>query len=183
MRINATHAHHVGNMIAISLSKSGIVTLTRGIEPVAEVASEIILADIKKEHALEEKVKTILSENEDEIEFQRVDEKQLFWMIKKKLSKEFDVTLSHEDRYSNIAHAILDELYEEDFLNYDVSENRVKNVIYDAIDNYLKGFIAIENAVLDKIQGYKRELVPGSEEYEIVFGKLYAEELQKRGMA
>lgn len=183
MRINTAHAPHVGMMIAINLGNSGIVTLKRGIEPVAEIAQEILLEDLKKEQALEEKVKAILDDNEDEIEFQRADEKQLFWMIKKKLAKEHDVILSHEERYSNIAHEILDELYEEDFIGYDVSENRVKNVIYDAMDDYLKSFSKIEDEVYEKIKGYKRQLIPGSDEYEIVFSKLYMEELQKRGMA
>lgn len=183
MRINTAHAPHVGMMIAINLGNSGIVTLKRGVEPVAEIAQEILLEDLKKEQALEEKVKAILDDNEDEIEFQRADEKQLFWMIKKKLAKEHDVILSHEERYSNIAHEILDELYEEDFIGYDVSENRVKNVIYDAMDDYLKSFSKIEDEVYEKIKGYKRQLIPGSDEYEIVFSKLYMEELQKRGMA
>ncbi len=183
MRISPTHAPHVANKIAIDLSNSGIVTLTRGVEAVADQANEIILADLKKESALEEKVRELMSENEDDIDFYQADEKQLFWMIKKKMAKEFDVILSYEDRYSNVAHDILDQLYEEDLIHYDVSENQVKNIIFDAIDTYVKSFSDIEDSVFEKIKGYKRKLIPGSEEYDIVFDKLYSEELAKRGMA
>ena len=183
MRITTTHAAHVGNMIAIDLNKSGIVTLTRGVEAVGQAASDVILEDLKKEHALEEKVRDIVYDNEDEIDFYMADEKQLFWMIKKKLAPDFDMILGFEERYSKVAHFILDELYEEDLIHYDVSENRVKNVIYDAIDNYIKAYSEIEKSVEEKIKGYKRELRPGSEEYDIVFEKLYVEELQRRGMA
>lgn len=183
MRISTTHAPHVGNLIAINLSNSGIVTLTQGIEPVAKHASVLILADLKKESALEEKVRALINENEDDIDFYRADEKQLFWMIKKKLADESGIILGFEERYSNVAHEILDDLYEEGLIEYTISENRVKNVIYSAIDRYMKLFGEIETSVIEKIKGYKRELVFGSEEYEIVFSKLYHEELEKRGMA
>ncbi len=183
MRITTTHASHVGNMIAIDLSNSGVVTLTRGLEPVAHIATDILLKDLKKEQAIEEKVRALLEDKEEDIEFYMADEKQLFWMIKKKLAKEEGVILNYEDRYSNVAHEILDELYEEDLIHYDVSENRVKNIIFSAIDRYSKAFSEIEDQVIEKIKGYKRKLEYGSDEYEIVFQKLYSEELAKRGMA
>lgn len=183
MRITTTHAIHVGNMIAIDLSNSGVVTLTRGVEPVAHVAMEIILEDLKKEQAVEEKVRLLLEDKEEDIEFYMADEKQLFWMIKKKLAAESGVILNYEERYSNVAHQILDELYEEDLIHYEVSENRVKNIIFTAIDRYGELFSEIEDQVIEKIKGYKRKLEYGSDEYEIVFQKLYSEELVKRGMA
>ena len=39
-----------------------------------------------------------------------------------------------------------------------------------------------EEAVIDKLKKYKRKLIYGTEEYEIVFSKLYEEELRKRGL-
>ena len=177
------HATHVANMIAIDLNKSSFVTLTSGIEPVAAEAAKVILTDLEKEHALEERVNELIDTQEDDIEFLQADEKQLFWMIKKKLAKDFGVLLSFEERYSNVAHGILDQLYEEDLAHYDVTENQVKNIIFNAIEDYMGAFSAIEDAVATKIEGYKRKLHYGSEEYEIVFEKLYSEELIKRGMA
>jgi len=183
MRITPMHASHVANMIAIDLNKSSFVTLTRGIEPIVAEATKVILADLEKEDALEERVRELIDTQEDDIEFYQADEKQLFWMIKKKLSKEYGVLLSFDDRYSNVAHEILDQLYEEDLAQYDVTENQVKNIIFDAIEHYMKTFSEVEDAVVEKIKGYKRKLHYGSEEYEIVFDKLYSEELVKRGMA
>ena len=183
MRITPLHASHVGNMIAINLNKSSFVTLNKGIEIVASEAARIILADLEKEDALEERARELVDTQEEDIEFFRADERQLFWMIKKKLAKEFGVLLNFEERYSNVAHEILDQLYEEDLAQYDVKENQVKNIIFDSVEDYMKAFSAIEDAVNTKIEGYKRKLHYGSEEYEIVFEKLYSEELIKRGMA
>ncbi|WP_281526869.1 DUF507 family protein, partial [Campylobacter avium] len=63
-----------------------------------------------------------------------------------------------------------------------ISENRIKNLIFSSIENYLRTYESLEDEVYEKISHYKRKLVPGSEEFEIVFDKLYQEELKKRGM-
>ncbi|HLD23083.1 MAG TPA: DUF507 family protein, partial [Sulfuricurvum sp.] len=133
MKVSLTHVPHIATRIAVDLSRSGLVTMTKGLESTAKEAENILSANIRKEMALEEKVKEIVNANEEQIDFYLADERQLFFMIKKKLAPESGVVLSYEDRYSDIAHQILDVLYEEDLINYDVSENRVKNIIYDAI--------------------------------------------------
>lgn len=103
-------------------------------------------------------------------------------MIKKKLAPEFDVILNYEERYSDISHKILDELYEEDLIHFDVTENRIKNIIYNAITAFIADSSEIEDSVMNKIHSYKRKFIPGTDEFEILYEKLYREELTKRGM-
>ncbi|HJE66108.1 MAG TPA: DUF507 family protein, partial [Campylobacter avium] len=90
--------------------------------------------------------------------------------------------LNNEDRHNDLAHKILSAFVDNDFINFDVSENRIKNLIFSSIENYLRTYESLEDEVYEKISHYKRKLVPGSEEFEIVFDKLYQEELKKRGM-
>jgi hypothetical protein len=182
MKISLKTISHISNKIAIDLNKSGMVTMTKGLEPVALEARKVLEHSVKQEVALEEKVNLICDENEEEIEFMLADERQLFYMIKKKLAPEFGVILDYEERYSDISHKILDELYEEDLIHFDVTENRIKNVIYNAITSFLADTSAIEDAVMDKIRSYKRKFIPGTDEFEILHEKLYHEELMKRGM-
>ena len=182
MKISLKTIPHISNKISIDLAKSGAVTLTRGLEPVAEEAEKVLQESVKREMALEEKVNEYLEENEEEIEFMLADERQLFFMIKKKLAPQFDVILDYEERFSDIAHKILDELYEEDLIHFDVNENRVKNIIFNAITSFLADTSEIEDAVMDKIRSYKRKFIPGTDEFEILHEKLYREELMKRGM-
>ncbi len=182
MKISLKTIPHISNKISIDLAKSGAVTLTRGVESVAYEAEKILQESVKKEMALEEKVNEYLEENEEEIEFMLADERQLFFMIKKKLAPEFDVILNYEERFSDIAHKILDELYEEDLIHFDVNENRVKNIIFNAITSFLADTSEIEDAVIEKIRSYKRKFIPGTDEFEILYEKLYREELSKRGM-
>jgi len=182
MKISLKTIPHIANKVSVELAKSDAVTLTRGLEPVAKEAEKILQESVKQEMALEDKVNEYLQENEEEIEFMLADERQLFFMIKKKLAPDFDVILDYEERFSDIAHKILDELYEEDLIHFDVNENRVKNIIYNAITSFLADSSEIEDAVMDKIRSYKRKFIPGTDEFEILYEKLYREELMKRGM-
>jgi hypothetical protein len=182
MKIRLPHAPYIARKIAIDLLNSGYVTFTEGVDIVAERAEEVLVEDLKKEAALEERVNEILEENEDEMEFMRVDRRNMFWLIKKKMAKEYDVILSYEDRFNKVAHEILDKLYDEDLINYSVSENIIKNVIYTSIENYIQSFEEIEDTVIEKIEKMQRKLIPGSDDYNVVFERLYRDELRKKGM-
>lgn len=182
MRIKLPHTPYIAHKIAIDILNSGFVKLLSGIEPVSKIADKILTTDVKQERALEERVNELMQDKEDEMELMQVDRKNMFWLIKKKLSAEFGVILTYEDRFSNVAHKILNELLDENLIEFNVSENRIKNVIYGSIDSYLKTYEKIEDEVLDKIENYKRKLIPGTEEYNLVFEKLYQDELKKRGM-
>lgn len=182
MKISLKTIPHISSKIAIDLNKSGVVTMTKGLEAVSQEAVKILEENVKQEMALEDKVDLICEENEEEIEFQLVDERQLFFMIKKKLAPEFGVILNYEERFSDISHKILDELYEEDLIHFDVTENRIKNIIYNAITGFIADSSEIEDAVMDKIRSYKKRYIPGTDEFDILHEKLYHEEMTKRGM-
>jgi len=182
MKLSLKSIPHISNKIAIELNKSGVVTMTKGLEPITLEAIKVLEENVKKEMALEEKVNDICDDNEEEIEFMLADERQLFFMIKKKLAPEFGVILNYEERYSDLSHKILDELYEEDLIHFDVTENRIKNIIYNAITGFMADSSEIEDAVMDKIRSYKKRYIPGTDEFDILHEKIYREEMLKRGM-
>jgi len=182
MKIRMPHAPYIANKIAIDLLNSGYATFSNGIEPIKESVQVVFEEDLKKEEALEQRVEELLEDNEDEMEFNRIDRRSMFWMIKKKIAKEYDVILSYEDRYNNIAHEMLDKLWQEDLMDYTVAENTMKNVILNALEAYVNGFEDIEEVVIEKIRHMKRDMYPGTDEYNTVFERLYREELQKKGM-
>ena len=181
MKLRLPHAPYIGNKIALDLSNCGFVNVLHGIEPISKIAQKFIEEDIKEEMRIEEKAREILEENLDEIEFMQADEQQLFWKIKHKLAENQNFILNWEDRYNNLAHKILDELYDEDLIEFSTSETRVKNIIFKAIDSYTKIYNEIEEIVNEKISNYKRKIIFGSEEYDLIFDRLYQEELKKKG--
>jgi len=182
MKLSLKTIPHISSKIAIDLNKSGAVTMTKGLEAVEHEAFKILEVSVKQEMELENKAYDMIDDNEEEIEFMLADERQLFFMIKKKLAPEFGVILNYEERYSDISHKILDELYEEDLIHFDVTENRIKNIIYNAITDFIAEASEIDDAVMDKIHTYKKRYIPGTDEFDILYEKLYKEELIKRGM-
>jgi len=182
MKIRLPHAPYIANKIAIDLLNSGFVSLQKGMEPVVQVAQELIEEDIQKEMALEERVEEILDDNEDDMEFMQVDRRNMFWLVKKKLAPEYKVVLSYEDRYSDLAHRTMEKIWKAGLVEYNVADNRVKNIIYTAIESYINSFEDVEETVAEKITHYKRKLIPGSPEYDLVFERLYEEELRKKGL-
>ena len=182
MRLKPNQTRYVATKIGIDLANAPFVRLPKGKEVIVETAKKIIDENLKQEHALDAKVKELLEENLEEIEFQHVDERQLFFMIKKKMAPEFGVIINYDDRYNDLAHKILDELYENYLAEYDVNENQVKNVIFKSFKAFADAFEEIDDIVYSKIKHMQKDVIPGSQDYELLYERLYQEELIRRGM-
>lgn len=182
MRIRLPHIPYITNKIVLDIANSSFIEIKDQLEKLNVSIKEILEFDLNQEKKLDEKVKELLEEQEDEMELMQVDRKNMFWLVKKKLASEFNVILNTEDRHNDLAHKILTELVEKDLINFIVSENRVKNLIFSSIESYLKIYESLEDEVYEKISNYKTKPIPGSEEYELIFEKLYQEELRKKGM-
>lgn len=181
MKLKLSHIPYVANKIALDIANSSLVEMKTSLEKITQVAKEVLEEDLKKESHIDTRAKEILEENLENIEFMRADEKQMFWMIKKQIAQGENFSLSWEDRYNELAHKMLDELILEGFIKTKVSENLVKNLIFKSIDMYAQIYGDIESTVIDKIKNYKRKLLVGTDEYELMFDKMYQEELRRRG--
>ena len=182
MRLKPNQSEFVARKIAIDLINAPFVKLLKGKDDVVEAAKEIILDNLKQEKELDVKVEDILEENYEDIEVQRADERQLFFMIKKRLAPEFGIIMNYDDRYSDISHKILDELYEEYLIEYEVNDNQVKNIIFNSFKEFSKSYEEIDDIVYNKIRSLEKEVMPGSEEYEILYERYFQEELTRRGL-
>jgi hypothetical protein len=182
MRLKPQQTGYVATKIGLDLANASFVTLPKGREAVAMAAKKIIDESLAVERALDEKVKKIIEENYDEIEFQHADERQLFFMIKKKMAADHGVIMNYDDRYNDLAHLILDELYENYLAEYTVNENQIKNIIFKSFKSFADAYEEIDDIVYKKIRGMEKEVIPGSQEYELLYERFYQEELVKRGM-
>ncbi len=182
MRLKPQQTGYVATKIGIDLANASFITMPKGREAVVQAVKNIIDQSFKKEAILDEKIKEILDENYDEIEFQHADERQLFFMIKKKMAAEYGVIMNYDDRYNDLAHTILDELYENYLIEYLVNENKIKNVIFKAFKAFADAYDDIDDIVYEKIKNMKKEVIPGTQEYELLYERFYQEELIRRGM-
>jgi len=182
MRLKPKQTGYVAAKIGIDLANAPFITMPKGKEAVVEVCKEIIDKNLEIERKLDAKVEEMMEENMDEIEIQRVKERELFFMIKKRLAPEYGVIMDYDDRYNDMAHTILDELYENYLIEYDVNDNQVRNVIFKAFKSFATAYNEIDDIVYDKIKKMKKEYIPGTLEYDLIYEKLYQEELVRRGM-
>ncbi len=182
MRLKPSQSEYVARKIALDLINAPFVKLLKGKDAVVDAAKKIIDENLEVEKELDSKVKEIIEEHYEDIEMQHADERQLFFMIKKRLAPEFGIIMNYDDRYSDISHKILDELYEKYLIEYEVNDNQVKNVIFKAFKDFAKSYEEIDDIVYDKIRSLEKEVLPGSEEYEILYDRYFKEELSRRGM-
>lgn len=181
MKLKLQHAPYVANKVALDLFNSPLLEEKASIERLQRKILDVMQTDIQRELALDEKARVLLEQNLEEIEFMRADERQLFWMIKKQIAEEEKFPLNWDDRYSELSFKILKALNHDKLIAYSLSDNVIKNLIFKAIDSYSKIYEDAEENVLEKLKNYKKKLVAGSDEYELVFNKLYEEELKKKG--
>ncbi len=182
MRLKAKQTGYVASKIGIDLANASFVNMPKGKEAVVEMCKSVIDDNLEKERRLDAKVDEMLDDNYDEIEIQQVKERELFFMIKKRLAPEFGVIMNYDDRYNDVSHTILDELYENYLLEYEVNENQVRNIIFRGFKAFADAYDKMDDLVYDKIKKMKKEYVPGSVEYELIYDRLYEEELKRRGM-
>lgn len=182
MKLKLPHVPYVANKVAIDLLASPSIQFTKGVDEVKEIVCYFLEEDLGIERELEVEVEKKLDSNEDEIEFMRVDRRNLFWLAKKKLAYEQKFELNFDDRYSIIATDILSNLTRRKVIKAGISENQIKNIIFNAMMSYMKSFEKIETDVADKIDSMEKSPRAGSEEYEMLFEKLYKMELAKKGL-
>jgi uncharacterized protein len=182
VKLKKQHSSYIARKITKDLVNADFVEVRKEKSLITQVCEEILNDDIQKEIELDIAVDELLEDQESEIEFYKADYRQLFWMTKKRMANEFGVNLNFEDRFSNIAHKIMDLLYEEDFIHFIVNDNQVKNLISTSINDFIKGYDEADTLAYEKIKTYKRKLIPGTEDYDAVFNRLYEEELIKKGL-
>ena len=182
MKLKKQHANYIARKITNDLISQDFIEVRKEKALITQESERILNEDMDKEIRLDEKVELMLDDKEDDIDFYNADYRQLFWMTKKRMANEFDVSLNFEDRFSNIAHLIMDHLYEEDFIHFEVSDNQVKNLIFNSINLFIAGYDEADSVAYEKIKSYKRKLIPGTEDYDAVYNRLYEEELIRKGL-
>ena len=184
MLIKEAQVPFIARKVAYDLLNSGYVSFPKGIDNAIKEIEEIILDDVLWEREIEDKAREILAQQEEENEFlfYDVDRREIFKLIKKKIAEEEEFNINKEERIDDLAHFLVKELWDKELIDYDVRDGKIKNIIFNSIMEFLNREKEARDEVYRKIENYKRPLVPGSEEFNLVFQRLYEQELRKRGL-
>ncbi len=184
MLIKEAQVPFMARKMAYDLLSSGYVTFPKGIDNAIKEMEEIIMDDALWEREIEDKAREILSKQEEENEFlfYDVDRREIFKLIKKKIAEEEEFNLNRTDRIDDLSHFLVKELWDKELIDYDVRDGKIKNIIFNSIMEFLNRERDARDATYEKIEHYKRPLIPGTEEFELVFQRIYEQELRKRGL-
>ncbi len=87
--------------------------------------------------------------------------------------------LISEDRISVLAHKIIDKIWKDDLADFS-DEPKALSRVKSSIHEYFSVAIVVDEQVRNKLASYSQAKVPGSREWEILYDKLYKEEMTKR---
>ena len=85
-----------------------------------------------------------------------------------------------EERCQHLVHLIVDGIWNDDLVDYSDDEKAMR-AANRAMGKFVKECEDIDKEVVRRITSLKRGVVEGSPEWDVLYGKYYEEEMQRRG--
>jgi uncharacterized protein len=163
-------------------------------EAVAESIAEIITAELAIEDRLNDEVRDLLSQYSEYMRRENVSYQEMFRRIKKTMITQRkiirasgrdtgdDMKLSR-DKVREMSHKLVEALRTNHNLRLkDKDINNVRLQIVRVMTELLQAEERVDRAARLKISSQKREIPEGSEEWDLLHRRYYAEELKKLGI-
>ncbi len=162
-------------------------------QPVAELVNEVITAELQVEDRLNDEVRTILSEYSEYMRREGVSYQEMFRRIKNTLITQRKVIRAagrdtgdqmklSRDKVIDISHKLVSSLRKARQVRLKKPPNEVRLEIVKQITELLQAEERVDRTVRAKIRSQKREIPEGSEEWDLLQRRYYAEELKKLGI-
>ena len=160
---------------------------------VAERIAGIIIEDLETEDRLNEEVREILSQYSDYMRREGVSYQEMFRRIKNTLIAQRKViraagrdTGDHmklsRDKIIDISHKIVSGLRRSREVRLKQDPNEVRLELVRRLTELLQTEEKVDRAARQKVRSHKREIPEGSEEWDLLMKRYYAEELRKLGI-
>ncbi|MGE4133617.1 MAG: DUF507 family protein [Bdellovibrionales bacterium] len=85
-----------------------------------------------------------------------------------------------EDRVAHLARIVVDGIWNDDLIDY-VDDDAALRAAKKGLNQFIKELSDIDQAVNTRISSLKRGVVEGSPEWDVLYGKYFEEEMQRRG--
>ncbi len=182
---------YLSRQLVTSLSPQVIET-TRP-QAVAELVAAVIVDELQVEDRLNEEVRDILSQYSDYMRREGVSYQEMFRRIKNTLIAQRKVirasgrdTGDHmklsRDKINDISHKLTAALRKSRDVRIKRDLNDVRLEIVRCITELLQIEERVDRAARQKIHSQKREIAEGTEEWDLLHRRYYAEELKKLGI-
>jgi len=159
----------------------------------AEQTTNLITEELEVEDRLNDEVRDILGQYSDYMRQEGVSYQEMFRRIKNTLIMQRKVirasgrdTGDHmklsRDKITDISHKLVTTLRRSRELRFKKDPNDVRLEIVRAFTELLAIEEKVDRAARDKVRSQKRDIPEGSEEYDLLQRRYYAEELKKFGI-
>jgi hypothetical protein len=183
----------------VYLSREMVKKLTPGmvetVEPqaVADLLHEIITEDLEIEDRLNDEVREILSQYNQYMRENNVSYQEMFRRIKNTLITQRKVIRAagrdtgdnmklSRDKIIDLSHKIVSALRKARQVRLKKPPNEVRLEVVRQITELLQTEDKVDRAARQKIRSQKREIPEGSEEWDLLMRRYYADELKKFGI-
>jgi hypothetical protein len=158
-----------------------------------ELTTNLIVEELEVEDRLNDEVRDILGQYSDYMRQEGVSYQEMFRRIKNTLITQRKVirasgrdTGDHmklsRDKITDISHKLATTLRKSRELRFKKDPNDVRLEIVRAITDLLSIEEKVDRAARDKVRSQKRDIPEGSEEWDLLQKRYYAEELKKFGI-
>src|SRR5712664_2088741 len=162
-------------------------------QALAELTTAVITDEMEAEDRLNDEVRDILGQYSDYMRQEGVSYQEMFRRIKNTLITQRKVirasgrdTGDHmklsRDKITDISHKLVTTLRKSRELRFKKDPNDVRLEIVRAITDLLAVEEKVDRTSRDKIRSQKKEIPEGSEEWDLLQKRYYAEELKKFGI-
>jgi hypothetical protein len=160
---------------------------------ITELVTELITAELDAEDRLNDEVREILNQYTEYMRREGVSYQEMFRKTKNQLIAKYKVVKAagrdtgdamklSRDKITDISHKLVTELKKSRDVRVKKQPNEVRLEIVRAITDVLLVEEKADRASRDKVRSTKREVPEGSEEFELMQKKYYAEEMKKLGL-
>jgi len=159
----------------------------------AEQTTNLITEELEVEDKLNDEVRDILGQYSDYMRQEGVSYQEMFRRIKNTLIMQRKVIRASgrdsgdhmklsRDKITDISHKLVTALRKSRDLRFKKDPNDVRLEVVRAITELLVTEDKVDKVARDKIRSHKRDIPEGSEEWDILQKRYYAEELKKFGI-
>jgi hypothetical protein len=158
-----------------------------------EAFSEVITAELEVEDRLNDEVRDILSQYEDYMRREGVSYQEMFRRIKNTLISQRKVIRASgrdtgdqmklsRDKITDISHKLISSMRKSRTFRLKKDHNEIRLEIVRAVSEVLLIEEKVDKAARQKIRSQKREISEGTEEWDLLHRRYYAEEMKKFGI-
>jgi len=166
---------------------------TPNMQAAVDVFDQVITEELTIEDRLNEEVREILGQYTEYMRQQGVSYQEMFRKIKNTLVAQRKVIRASgrdtgdqmklsRDKITDMSHKIVAALRKSHQLRVKKDPNEVRLEIVRAMTELLSAEEKVDRIARDKVRSQKREIPEGSEEWDLLHKRYYAEELKKLGI-